>query len=59
MTTSGPGPTERHERLAAMRSARRLLDDADVEAAFDEADGSGLVPLLKKFVTSAAAAAAG
>ncbi|MEW2518632.1 hypothetical protein [Actinacidiphila alni] len=47
--TCGP-PNERHERLLAMRTERRRLEDADVEAAIEEVDASGLVALLEEFV---------
>ncbi|MFF4571195.1 hypothetical protein [Streptomyces sp. NPDC001410] len=50
MTTFRRVPTERHERLMAMREKRRLITDADVEAAIEEVDTSGLVPLLEEFV---------
>ncbi|MFH8564612.1 hypothetical protein [Streptomyces sp. NPDC017988] len=43
-------PTERHERLLAMRAQRRHLADADVMAAAGEVDDSRLVPLLQSFV---------
>ncbi|MER5909837.1 hypothetical protein ABT124_04855 [Streptomyces sp. NPDC001982] len=49
MTTSGL-PSDRHERLLAMRAERRFIDNADVEAAVVEVDNSGLVPLLEEFV---------
>jgi hypothetical protein len=40
----------RHERLLAMRARRRFVDDADVAAAEEEVDSSGLIPLLEEFV---------
>ncbi|MFJ5614667.1 hypothetical protein ACIQCJ_35475 [Streptomyces sp. NPDC093221] len=43
-------PNERHQRLLAMRAERRTLGDADVEAAIEEVDSSGLVALLEEFV---------
>ncbi|WP_329245394.1 hypothetical protein OIE43_21255 [Streptomyces pseudovenezuelae] len=50
MTAPRALPNERHERLIAMRSERRHVADADVEAAIEEVDNSGLVPLLEEFV---------
>ncbi|MFE1287801.1 hypothetical protein [Streptomyces sp. NPDC058751] len=50
MTTPRSLPSDRHERLLAMRAERRLIDDADVEAAVEEVDHSQLVPLLEEFV---------
>ncbi|MFE1308299.1 hypothetical protein [Streptomyces sp. NPDC058755] len=50
MTTFRRVPTERHERLMTMREKRSLITDADVEAAIEEVDTSGLVPLLEEFV---------
>ncbi|WP_326666813.1 hypothetical protein [Streptomyces canus] len=43
-------PSDRHERLLAMRAKRRFIDDADVETAIEEVDDSQLVPLLEEFV---------
>jgi hypothetical protein len=40
----------RHERLLAMRARRRYVDDADVAAAEEDVDNSGLIPLLEEFV---------
>ncbi|WP_406838026.1 hypothetical protein ACICHK_20460 [Streptomyces sp. AHU1] len=50
MTAPRSLPSDRHERLLAMRAERRLIDDADVEAAVEEVDSSRLVPLLEEFV---------
>ncbi|MCP3821510.1 hypothetical protein NLX86_26480 [Streptomyces sp. A3M-1-3] len=50
MTTPSGPPRNRHERLLAMRAERRLLHDADVEAAIDAVDNNGLIPLLQDFV---------
>ena len=36
MTISRGRPSDRHERLMAMRTKRRRLDDADVEAAIED-----------------------
>lgn len=41
---------DRHDRLLAMRAKRKLLDDDTVEAAIEDVDNSGLVPLLQDFV---------
>ncbi len=49
MTTSHGLPSDRHERLMAMRAERRYLDDTDVEAAIEEVDNSELVSLLEEF----------
>lgn len=43
-------PNDRHQRPMAMRAERRTLTEADVEAAIDEVDSSGLVALLEDFV---------
>ncbi|MER7837272.1 hypothetical protein ABTY98_15515 [Streptomyces sp. NPDC096040] len=43
-------PSDRHQRLLAMRARRRFIDDTDVEAAIEEVDNSQLVPLLRQFV---------
>ncbi|MFD3572546.1 hypothetical protein [Streptomyces sp. NPDC058644] len=50
MTPPSDLPSDRHERLLAMRTARVLISDADVEAAVNEVDSSGLVALLEEFV---------
>ncbi|MEU3522181.1 hypothetical protein ABZ770_44340 [Streptomyces sp. NPDC006654] len=50
MTTPRSLPSDRHERLLAMRATRRFIDDADVDAAIEEVDNSQLVALLEEFV---------
>ncbi|MDH6436586.1 hypothetical protein M2158_005126, partial [Streptomyces sp. SAI-144] len=50
MTAPRSLPSDRHERLLAMRATRRFIDDADVDAAIEEVDNSQLVPLLEEFV---------
>ncbi|MCZ0984750.1 hypothetical protein [Streptomyces diastatochromogenes] len=58
MTAFRGRPSERHERLLAMRAQRRLIADADVQAAIEEVDTSGLVALLEQFVSTCPAAGA-